>query len=75
MPNFHPSEPDGSHRCPHCGARYKVSWGNLPARDADQESCHCCKQEMARWNATSYPIFELDGDCPGDENVRFIQGG
>jgi hypothetical protein len=57
---FRPSEPNGDHKCPHCGALHRiVSWGHTPARDSDHEICHVCEKEMARWNATSYPVFEL----------------
>jgi hypothetical protein len=63
--NFTPSEKDGNHRCPYCKALYKIArWGTTPARDSDMEICSYCGEQMAVWNATSYPIFELIGECP-----------
>ena len=73
MASFHPNQPNGQHKCENCGAIYNVTWKHLTARDADKEDCHCCRQPMASWNATSYPVFELVGECPGEDNVRFIE--
>lgn len=72
MASFHPNQPDGSHKCEHCGAHYELTWQSAPMRDADTENCHCCRKEMAQWNATSWPIFKLIGECPGDEGVKFL---
>ena len=71
MASFHPNQPDGTHKCD-CGAHYELTWQSAPMRDSDTENCRCCHKEMARWNATSWPTFKLIGECPGDEDVRFL---
>jgi hypothetical protein len=74
--HFQASESDGTHRCPHCSAHYRVvAWLTTIARDADKEMCGCCNHIMAFWNATSYPKFALIGECPGDKGGEFIEGG
>jgi hypothetical protein len=72
MAEFHPNQPNGQHKCEHCGALYDVKWGSLPARDSDKAYCDCCKELMGKWNSTRFPMFTLVGECPGHENVRFL---
>lgn len=58
--DFKPSEPDGTHKCPHCKAHYKVlPGGRLPARDSDTETCEVCGKTMAKWNSTTWPRYRL----------------
>jgi len=49
-----------THTCPHCHAPYKIlEGGRSPYRDEDKENCAVCGEEMAKWNATWWPKFEL----------------
>jgi hypothetical protein len=45
--------------CPHCGARYVVSYTELPIADSGSEYCECCKRRMIQWNSTLRPRYRL----------------
>jgi formate dehydrogenase maturation protein FdhE len=45
--------------CPHCGARYVVSYTELPIADSGSEYCECCKRRMIQWNSALQPRYRL----------------
>jgi hypothetical protein len=45
--------------CPHCGARYAVSYIELPIADSGSDYCECCKRRMLQWNSALQPRYRL----------------
>ena len=45
--------------CPHCGARYIVSYTELPIADSGSDYCECCKRRMCQWNSALQPRYRL----------------
>jgi transcription elongation factor Elf1 len=45
--------------CPHCGARYVVSYTELPIADSGSNYCECCKRRMVQWNSALQPRYKL----------------
>jgi len=45
--------------CPHCGARYVVSYAKLPIADSGSDYCECCKRRMFQWNSAMQPLYRL----------------
>jgi predicted Zn finger-like uncharacterized protein len=45
--------------CPHCGARYIVSYTKLPIADSGSAYCECCRQRMLQWNSALEPLYTL----------------
>jgi hypothetical protein len=50
---------DIAFRCPHCGARYVVSYTELPIADSGSDYCECCKRRMLQWNSALQPRYRL----------------
>ena len=47
------------HECPHCGALYEVTYTKFTWRDKDSANCTVCGKEMASWNQSKSPSFDL----------------
>ena len=45
--------------CPHCGARYAVSYTELPIADSGSDYCECCRRRMVQWNSALQPHYRL----------------
>jgi predicted Zn finger-like uncharacterized protein len=54
-----PSAHDVAFSCPHCGARYVVSYTQLPIADSGNHYCECCKRRMVQWNSALQPHYKL----------------
>jgi len=50
---------DVAFSCPHCGARYAVSYTELPMADSGSDYCECCRRKMIQWNSDLQPHFRL----------------
>ena len=50
---------DVAFSCPHCGARYLVSYTELPIADSGSDYCECCKRRMVQWNSALRPHYKL----------------
>jgi hypothetical protein len=53
------SSPDVDFNCRHCGARYVVSYTELPIADSGSVYCECCKRRMVQWNSALQPRYKL----------------
>ena len=51
-------EERGEHTC-ECGAVYKVTVHRFPMRDSDSFNCSVCGTQIAKWNSTEAPSYEL----------------
>jgi len=56
------------YKCPHCGARYKVTYARIPCRDQDHEDCDVCRKRMASWDGSSIPTYTLISSQNGANN-------
>ena len=45
--------------CPHCGARYVVSYTALPIADSGSTYCDVCRRRMTQWNSAQRPFYRL----------------
>ena len=50
---------DVDFNCRHCGARYVVSYTELPVADSGSVYCECCKRRMVQWNSALQPRYRL----------------
>jgi transcription elongation factor Elf1 len=50
---------DVAFSCPHCGARYVVSYTELPIAHSGSDYCECCKRRMVQWNSALRPYYRL----------------
>ena len=53
------SRQDIDFTCRHCGARYVVSYTELPVADSGSVYCKCCKRRMVQWNSALQPRYRL----------------
>jgi predicted Zn finger-like uncharacterized protein len=53
------SSQDINFSCRHCGARYVVSYTELPIADSGSVYCECCKRRMVQWNSARQPLYKL----------------
>lgn len=47
------------HTCPQCKSLYRKTVTRLPVRDRDTAECTVCAYELARWNSTEVPSYQL----------------
>ena len=64
------ANPPVEHMCQHCGAIYAVTVKRLPVKDDGGASCVECGNELAWWNSTSVPSFELKKQGNGEPAER-----
>jgi len=50
---------DVDYNCPHCGARYIVSYTKLPIADSGSAYCEHCRRRMIQWNSAMKPFYKL----------------
>lgn len=57
---------EGTYKCPHCEAKYDVTFTRYPSKDTDSYTCDACGKEI-KWNATKSPgNFRLKKDAQQD---------
>jgi len=49
----------GDSICRHCGARYVVSYTELPIADSGSVYCDVCRRRMIQWNSSRQPSYKL----------------
>jgi transcription elongation factor Elf1 len=62
--------PDDRFNCPHCRARYSVTYTRTATRDSGSAYCKVCRRRMVEWNAYKQPSYTpLDQSRSYDERV------